>query len=104
MDLGKVRQLLESRLSQLGTRVSKIDSDLRKPGSNDWVERATERENEEVLDQLNAAERAEIEDLRVALIRIEEGTYTICTKCGDEIMMGRLEALPYTSTCIDCAS
>jgi RNA polymerase-binding transcription factor DksA len=104
MDLETVKQSLEARLTKLTTRVSKIESDLRKPGSKDWQDRATEKQNEEVLKQLSAAERAEIEDIRAALIRIREGTYTLCAKCGGEISPKRLEALPYTNSCITCAS
>lgn len=103
MDLETVKQSLEDRLSKLTARVSKIESDLRKPGSNDWQDRATERQNEEVLEHLSAAERAEIEDIRAALIRIREGTYTLCMKCGGAITSKRLEALPYTNSCIACA-
>ena len=104
MDLEEVEQSLEGRLSRLTARVSKIESDLRNPGSRDWTDRASEKENEEVLERLNASERAEIEEIRAALIRIREGTYTDCSKCGDPIAPGRLEALPYTNSCIDCAS
>ena len=104
MDLETVEQSLKDRLSQLTTRVSKIESDLRKPGSRDWQDRATEKQNEEVLEQLSAAERAEIEDIRAALIRIREGTYELCMKCGSAIAPKRLEALPYTNSCITCAS
>ena len=104
MDLEAARQSLEDRLSLLTARVSKIESDLRKPGSRDWQDRATEKQNEEVLEQLSAAERAEIEDIRAALIRIREGTYALCVKCGGAIAPKRLEALPYTNSCITCAS
>ena len=103
MDLEKVEQSLEGRLSQLTERVSKIESDLREPGSKDWQDRATEKQNEEVLERLSAAERAEIEDIRAALIRIREGTYPLCSKCGGVITPKRLEALPYTNSCIACA-
>ena len=104
MDLEKLEQSLEGRLSKLTARVSKIESDLRKPGSKDWQDRATEKQNEEVLEHLSAVERAEIEDIRAALIRIREGSYTLCSKCGGVIMPKRLEALPYTNLCIACAS
>ncbi len=104
MDLKKLEQSLEGRLSKLTARVSKIESDLRKPGSKDWQDRATEKQNEEVLEHLSAVERAEIEDIRAALIRIGEGSYTLCSKCGGAIMPKRLEALPYTNLCIACAS
>jgi hypothetical protein len=52
MDLEAVTQSLEDRLGKLTARVSKIESDLRKPGSRDWQDRATEKQNEEVLEQL----------------------------------------------------
>ncbi|HEX9813712.1 MAG TPA: TraR/DksA family transcriptional regulator [Myxococcota bacterium] len=103
MDLEKAKQSLEDRLLKLGVRVSKIESDLRNPGSRDWTDRASEKENEEVLEQLNATERVEIDKIRAALVRIREGTYADCAECGDPIAPGRLEALPYTSLCIDCA-
>jgi RNA polymerase-binding transcription factor DksA len=104
MDLEAARQSLEDRLSLLTVRVSKIESDLRKPGSNDWQDRATEKQNEEVLEQLGTTERAEIEDIRAALVRLREGTYALCAKCGGAISPKRLEALPYTNSCISCAS
>ena len=104
MDLERVEQSLEDRLTKLTTRVSKIESDLRKPGSRDWQDRATEKQNEEVLEKLGVVERAEIEDIRAALVRIREGTYNTCTRCGTAITEKRLEALPYTNACITCAS
>jgi len=103
MDLEKAKRALEDRLEKLGVRVSKIESDLRNPGSRDWTDRASEKENEEVLERLNMSERIEIDQIRAALVRIREGNYADCSKCGDPIAPGRLEALPYTNLCIDCA-
>jgi RNA polymerase-binding protein DksA len=37
-----------------------------------------------------------------ALERIEKGTFGICRTCGKPIGAERLEALPYTTQCIDC--
>ena len=104
MDLEEAKRSLEDRLSELGVRVSKIESDLRSPGSRDWTDRASEKENEEVLEKLNTSERVEIEEIQQALVRIREGTYGDCSQCGDPIAPKRLEALPYTNSCIDCAS
>ena len=44
-----------------------------------------------------------LSEIDVALARIEDGTYGTCTKCGKEIAVGRLEAHPWASLCIDCA-
>ncbi|MBW2493306.1 MAG: TraR/DksA family transcriptional regulator [Deltaproteobacteria bacterium] len=104
MDLEAAKRSLEDRLAELGVRASKIEADLRSPGSKDWTDRASEKENEEVLEKINASERVEIEQIRAALARIKEGTYGECLQCGDPIAPRRLEALPYTNTCIDCAS
>jgi RNA polymerase-binding protein DksA len=37
-----------------------------------------------------------------ALNRIENGTYGICTTCGQTIAAERLEAVPWATLCIDC--
>ena len=34
----------------------------------------------------------------------KQGRYGFCLECGAEISQPRLEALPYASLCIDCAS
>ena len=38
-----------------------------------------------------------------ALSRIEAGSYGICERCGEAIPVARLEALPYTTLCVDCS-
>lgn len=37
-----------------------------------------------------------------ALYKIEQGTYGICDKCGQQIEPRRLEALPDTALCVAC--
>jgi RNA polymerase-binding protein DksA len=37
-----------------------------------------------------------------ALEKIEDGTFGLCTRCGDPIAEERLEAMPYATKCIDC--
>ena len=44
-----------------------------------------------------------LKSIDAALQRIEDGTYGICTNCGKPIGEDRLEALPWTDLCIDCA-
>lgn len=47
--------------------------------------------------------QAVLGEIDAALARIEAGTYGTCTNCGKEISVGRLEAYPWASLCIDCA-
>ena len=34
--------------------------------------------------------------------RIDEETFGICEKCGDDISVARLKARPVTTLCIEC--
>jgi len=45
-----------------------------------------------------------LERIEQALERIEEGTYGQCEECGVRIPKARLNAIPYTTLCIKCAS
>ncbi len=39
-----------------------------------------------------------------ALVKLENGTYGRCERCGGSISAARLEALPYATLCIECQS
>jgi DnaK suppressor protein len=39
-----------------------------------------------------------------ALERIEAGTYGICESCGKAIPVERLDVLPHSTLCVECAS
>lgn len=39
-----------------------------------------------------------------ALDRIEQGDYGICETCGRSIPVERLDVLPYSTQCVECAS
>ena len=44
-----------------------------------------------------------LSEIDAALKRIDDGTYGVCTVCGKEIGIERLEAYPWASLCIDDA-
>lgn len=43
-----------------------------------------------------------LENVEQALEKIAGGTYGICEKCGKQIPLARLEAVPWADECIDC--
>lgn len=45
----------------------------------------------------------ELEKVRDALERLEAGQYGICELCGKDIDPARLERMPHTTLCINCA-
>lgn len=46
--------------------------------------------------------RQEIEKLDEALRKLDEGTYGVCSSCGEEIDEGRLNAVPFAEYCLRC--
>ena len=102
-DISAVQTQLQQRLDQLLRRVGTIEGDLRSPHDRDSQERATEQENDEVLEGLDEMSLVEVRQIREALRRIEGGSYGSCSVCGGAIGAGRLAAVPSTVTCVDCA-
>ena len=98
------RTRLQERHAQLLRRVGKIEGDLRSTHDPDSEERASEVENDEVLEGLDELGRAEVVQIRAALVRIEAGLYGICSACGSPIAAERLAAVPTAVTCVRCAS
>lgn len=95
---------LEARRAELTHRVSRIEDDLEQPVSEDLEEQATEREDDEVLEDLGAAGAREIRMIEAALDRIANGSYGICANCGEKIAGERLDAVPATPLCAECAA
>ena len=60
------RNRLQERLALLTVRAGKIESDLRKPQNQDWEERATEIENDEVLETLDSTALEEVKQIQSA--------------------------------------
>lgn len=56
-----------------------------------------------LLDELENVEIEILREIDKALERIEEGTYGYCDVCGKPIEEKRLEAIPWTTLCIEHA-
>lgn len=98
-----VKAALQTQLDELLQRAGEIEKSLSSPGSADWEENAVESEDDEVLAGLSDLTKKEINEIRLALNRIETGHYGECTACGNPISKERLVAMPYATKCIRCA-
>jgi RNA polymerase-binding protein DksA len=98
-----IAKALQARLSELRTRLAKIDRSLHKPLAPDSEDRAIELENQEALEIIGETETTEIHQIEAALKRISEGTYGACIKCGEPIDPKRLRALPTAAMCMACS-
>jgi RNA polymerase-binding transcription factor DksA len=94
---------LRARLAELAGRARVIEDDLRQPLDADWGEQAIDLEDDEALAGIDDVLRREIQQTRLALLRIANGTYGDCAKCGNAIGTARLDAMPTATRCIACA-
>ena len=57
--------------------------------------------------QNRLSQKANLEEYRnqvmAALERIEDGSYGVCSDCGEEIAEARLQAFPAATLCVKCA-
>lgn len=98
------KKQLETRLTELNARLHGIEGVLDEEPSHDAEDRASEREDDEVLESLGNSGLKEIQMIEAALGRIDDGSYGDCAKCGEEILPERLDLLPYAPLCRKCAS
>ena len=102
----RLHKTLQTRLSGLRKKLADDLLDLRNQnnptGSGDAADAAFESGSDEMASQLAELDSREITQIERALARLKQGTYGLCESCADKIPVGRLNALPYTTLCIEC--
>jgi DnaK suppressor protein len=63
----------------------------------------TDHFEQEVTMSLLENDEQTLEEIAAALARIEAGAFGCCEECRKEIPPARLQALPYTRRCVECA-
>ena len=105
-DNSKYEARLQALRDEMVSRINAIEKDLHhedQPVEKDFAEQVTQGENDDVLTALDDEARETVRKIDAALLRIKAGTYGICEQCGNPIGEKRLEVVPYTTLCIECA-
>ena len=76
---------------------------LSSSADNHLADTASETYEREFDEGLEEDARVQLRQVEEALARIESGEYGRCSDCGKEIPVERLEAVPWTTLCIDDA-
>lgn len=112
MNVAQLRQRLEAERARLWDERNKVGSRANRRNGEELsaesqyddhiAELGTDAfERERDLASMDNVESV-LEEVEIALRKIEEGTYGVCDACGKPISAARLEALPYASLCLDC--
>src|SRR2546423_4705737 len=103
------RRILNEQLRRLTESARENQSDAIEiaatdDGVQDVADQSVKDVSQEIEYRLSERESKAIADIDQALMRIEEGTYGVCVRCGKEIPERRLEALPTARYDADCQS
>jgi DnaK suppressor protein len=101
----RLHKTLLARRAALRKALAGELADLRKTkteSGGDTADVAFDAGSDEISTQLLELEARELSQIERALARMKQGTYGLCEHCQGKIPVSRLNALPYSTTCINC--
>src|ERR1700730_1770438 len=102
----RLHRSLMGRRDELRKRLGGELQDLRgfqgDASTGDSADLAFDSGSEEVTSQLAELESRELSQVERALGKLKQGTYGLCEGCQKKILVARLNALPFITTCIEC--
>jgi DnaK suppressor protein len=102
----RLHKSLVARRTDLFKKLSDDLNNLRNfqngDGGGDTADAAFESGSDEMHSHLAELDSRELTQIDRALTRLKQGTYGLCEICQSKIPVGRLNALPYTTLCIEC--
>jgi DnaK suppressor protein len=103
-DIEYFQDFLTKRLDELLSHADDTVSGMTAPKENfpDPTDRASLEADRNFMLRIRDRENKLIKKIKKALDRIENETFGICEKCGENIGLKRLKARPVTTQCIDC--
>ncbi len=103
-DIEYFREVLTNHLEELLSHADDTVSGMIAPKENfpDPTDRASLEADRNFMLRIRDRENKLIKKIKKALDRIENGTFGICEKCGENIRLNRIKARPVTTLCIDC--
>jgi DnaK suppressor protein len=97
---GDVNHMADSALKQSRTQAN---GDLSSMPIH-MADLGTDNFEQEFTLSLMESDAGILDKIEAALERAEEGTYGECEECGAKIPKTRLNAIPYATMCVKCAS
>lgn len=101
----RLHKALTTRRDELLKRIGGELSELRRyraGETGDSADLAFDSGSEEVTSQLAEIETRELMKVERSLQKLKQGTYGTCEGCAKKIPVTRLNALPFSTTCISC--
>jgi DnaK suppressor protein len=104
MNIEHFKKLLRDKERELQSNLAGLEGEARASGEaevRDTTDDATSAQGTSEAFEESALLSQTLEQVRDALLRLENGSYGTCTVCGRQIEPARLEAIPWTPYCLD---
>lgn len=105
-DQDEMRKVIREKMEETREEIEQL-KELTKPVKPDnaygRLSRMDAINNKTINDAALRKQKSQLQKLERALKKIEEGQYDTCLKCGDDIPLGRLKFMPWTTKCVKCA-
>jgi DnaK suppressor protein len=102
----RLHKTLLTRRAEILKKLHEDLDDLRnmksEDSTGDSADVAFQAGSDEMTTHLAELDSRELSQIERALHRLKQGTYGVCECCAQKIPIGRLNALPYTTLCIEC--
>lgn len=102
----RLHNTLLARRSEILKKLQEDIDNLRnfkgEDSTGDSADVAFEAGSDEMASHLAELDSRELSQIDRALHRLKQGTYGLCENCAQKIPIGRLNALPYSTMCIEC--
>ncbi len=102
----RLHKTLQARRAEILRKLQNDFDNLRnakgEDSTGDSADVAFEAGSDEMASHLAELDSRELSQIERALARLKQGTYGTCESCSQKIPIGRLNALPYSTLCIEC--
>ena len=98
-----IKTRLETQANEVRAELSRLNDLLRERGDYGFGKGDPAVYQWEFNLALRERYEQRLEQIEKALTRLAEGVYGTCEECGRRIEPERLEIVPYTALCINCA-
>lgn len=102
------RKILEDKRDKLSSEMARLETPPQDTGGISFGKRVGEGTSLAVdrMQEVAAHSKAQavLVEVERSLVKLDEGTYGSCDGCGRVIAPERLEALPWATHCVACAS
>ncbi len=106
-DKKQIKDAIMQQIEELETDLERLEA-AAKPISPDnaygRLSRMDAINNKAIVDAALNSKRATLQSYKNVLEKIDTDEYGKCVKCGNDIALNRLTAIPYTDFCITCAA